>query len=238
MPVSYSKSLEKLEDSLGYSFKNKDLLLEALTHKSFHHENPGKIETYNERLEFIGDSVFGLVVVEYLFKYDAGFTESEMSKIKSYIVKGAVLSEIGAGLEIGNHLSLGRGEEDTGGRQKRSIVANATEALFGAVYLDSDYKTARKVILGLFRDKIHSVIASGQYHDYKTDLQEKSQMLYGVLPEYRLTRQEGEEHRKTFTVEVFIAGKMFGRGTGKNKKEAQAAAAKEALEKGLSQAMP
>jgi ribonuclease-3 len=231
MRASYSKSLEKLERDLGHFFKDKDLLVEALTHKSFHHENPHAVKSYNERLEFIGDSILGLVVAEYLFKCVNGFTEADMSKIKSYVVKGAVLSEIGIGLEIGSYLSLGRGEEDTGGRQKRSIIANAMEALFGAVYLDSDYVTARKVILGLFIDKIRSVISSGQYHDYKTELQEKSQMLYGVLPEYRVTRQEGEEHRKTFTVDAFIAGKMFGRGTGNNKKEAQTAAAKKALEK-------
>lgn len=230
MRASYSKSLEKLERVLGYFFKDKDLLVEALTHKSFHHEKPDRVKSYNERLEFIGDSVFGLVVVEHLFKYDNGLTESDMSKMKSHIVKGSVLSEIGTDLGIGSYLRLGRGEEDTGGRQKRSIIANAMEALFGAVYLDSDYETARKVILGLFIDKIRSIISSGQYHDYKTELQEKCQMLYGELPEYLVTRQEGEEHRKTFTVDVFIAGKMFGRGAGNSKKEAQIAAAREALE--------
>ena len=229
MRASYSENLENLERDLGYSFKNKELPVEALTHKSFHHENPGKVKSYNERLEFIGDSVFGLVIVEYLFRFNDEFTESDMSKIKSYIVKGAVLSEVAEGLGLGSYLRLGRGEEDTGGRQKRSLLANAMEAVFGAVYLDSGYETAREVILGLFKDRIRSVISSGQYHDYKTELQEKSQMLYGVLPEYRIARQEGEEHRKTFTVDVFINGRALGRGAGKNKKEAQTAAAKEAL---------
>ncbi len=231
MRASYSRSLENFERDLGYSFKDKGLLVEALTHKSFHHENPDKVKSYNERLEFIGDSVLGLVIVEYLFRYNNEFTESDMSKIKSYIVKGAVLSEIAAGLGIGNYLSLGRGEEDTGGRQKRSLLANALEAVFGAIYLDSDYEKARKAILALFKDKIHSVISSGQYHDYKTELQEKSQMLYGILPEYRITRQEGQEHLKTFTVDVIVAGKALGRGAGRNKKEAETAAAKKALER-------
>ena len=229
MRASYSENLENLEKDLGYSFKNKELLVEALTHKSFHHENPDKARAYNERLEFIGDSVFGLVIVEYLFRYSDEFTESDMSKIKSYIVKGAVLSEVAEGLSLGSYLSLGKGEEDTGGRQKRSLLANAMEAVFGAIYLDSDYERVRGVILGLFKDRVLSVISSGQYHDYKTELQEKSQLLYGVLPEYRIARQEGEEHRKTFTIDVFIRGEMFGRGIGKNKKEAQTAAAKEAL---------
>ncbi len=231
MRASYSRSLENFERDLGYSFKDKGLLVEALTHKSFHHENPDKVKSYNERLEFIGDSVLGLVIVEYLFKYNDEFTESDMSKIKSYIVKGAVLSEIAAGLGIGDYLSLGRGEDDTGGRQKRSLLANALEAVFGAIYLDSDYEKAREAILALFKDKIHSVISSGQYHDYKTELQEKSQMLYGTLPEYRIARQEGEEHLKTFTVDVSVAGKVLGRGAGRNKKEAETAAAKKALER-------
>ncbi len=231
MRASYSRNLENFERDLGYSFKDKGLLVEALTHKSFHHENPDKVKSYNERLEFIGDSVLGLVIVEYLFKYNDEFTESDMSKIKSYIVKGAVLSEIAAGLGIGDYLSLGRGEDDTGGRQKRSLLANALEAVFGAIYLDSDYEKAREAILALFKDKIHSVISSGQYHDYKTELQEKSQMLYGILPEYRITRQEGQEHLKTFTVDVIVAGKALGRGAGRNKKEAETAAAKKALER-------
>lgn len=231
MPVFYSKSLEKLEKDIGYSFKNRDLLVEALTHRSFHHENPAKVASYNERLEFMGDSVLGLVIVEYLFNHAGALSESEMSEIKSYLVRGSVLSEIASGLSLGRYLRLGRGEEDTGGREKKSLLANAMEAVFGAIYIDAGYETARSTILGLFREKIPATISSGQYHNYKTELQERSQLLFGVLPEYRITRQEGEEHRKTFTVDVFIKGEMFGRGTGRNKKEAQTAAAKEALER-------
>lgn len=231
MPVSYSENLENLEKALGYSFKNRALLTEALTHKSFHHENPDKVSSYNERLEFIGDSVLGLIIVEYLFNYNKQFTESEMSKIKSYLVRGSLLSEIAVSISLGEYLKLGKGEEETGGRTKKSLLANAMEAVFGAIYLDSGYEHARDSILGLFIEKILSVISSGQYHDYKTELQEKSQMRFGMLPEYRIIRQEGEEHRKTFTAEVFIAGERFGRGTGKSKKEAQTIAAKEAMEK-------
>ncbi len=229
MPVYYSRNIENLEKDLGYFFKNRVLLLEALTHKSYHHENPEKAPSHNERLEFIGDSVLGLAIVEYLFTYSKEFTESEMSKIKSYLVRGSLLSEISIGLALGNYLLLGRGEEETGGRGKRSILADAMEAVFGAIYLDSGYEAARETILRLFRERIQSAISSGQYHDYKTELQEESQMLFSVLPEYRIIRQEGEEHRKIFTVDVLIAGNIMGRGTGKNKKEAQTLAAKEAL---------
>lgn len=231
MPAYYSENLENLERDLNYAFRSSGVLLEALTHRSFHHENPNAAASYNERLEFIGDSVLGLVVVEYLFNYSREFTESEMSKIKSYIVRGSLLSEIAVQIGLGEYLRLGRGEEDTGGRYKRSILANAMEAVFGAVYLDGGYETARETILRLFRERIHSAISSGQYHDYKTELQEESQMRFGVLPEYRIVRQEGEEHKKTFTVEVFIDGKKYGGGVGRNKKEAQTSAAKEAMEK-------
>lgn len=231
MPVYYSEDLEILEEDLDYSFRERGILIEALTHRSFHHENPDTASSYNERLEFLGDSVLGLVIVEHLFNYSREFTEAVMSKIKSYLVRGSVLSEIAAGLSLGRYLRLGRGEEDTGGRRKRSILANALEAVFGAVYLDGGYDAAREVILRLFRERVASVISSGQYHDYKTELQEKSQMLFGVLPEYRLIGQTGEEHRKVFTVEVCITNRVYGRGRGKNKKEAQMIAAKEALER-------
>jgi len=231
MHASFSENLEKLERDLRYPFRKRDLLTEALTHRSYHHENPDRVPSYNERLEFIGDSVLGLVVVEYLFNFRSKFTESEMSEIKSYIVKGSLLSEVAAGISLGRYLRLGKGEDETGGRAKKSLLGNAMEAVFGAVYLDAGYDTARKTILGLFEERILEAIRSGQYHSYKTELQEESQMRFGVLPEYRIISQEGEEHLKTFSVEVFIAGKSFGKGTGRNKKEAQTSAAKEAMEK-------
>ncbi len=230
MPVSSSRNSENLERGLGYSFLNGTLLAEALTHKSYYHENPSTAGSYNERLEFIGDSVLSLVVVEYLFAHPRKFTESEMSKIKSYLVRGSLLSELAAGISLGRYLLLGKGEDETGGRTKRSLLANAMEAIIGAVYLDGGYEAVKRVILGLFGERIESVIDSGEYINYKTELQEVSQMRFGVLPEYRIVEQTGEEHRKTFTIEVFISGERFGRGTGKNKKEAQTAAAKEAME--------
>ncbi|HWR59874.1 MAG TPA: putative dsRNA-binding protein, partial [Thermodesulfovibrionales bacterium] len=149
----------------------------------------------------------------------------------SYLVRGSVLSEIAAGISLGEYLRLGRGEDETGGRGKKSLLANAMEAVFGALYLDGGFEAARASVLALFRDKIMSAMSSGEYHNYKTELQERSQLLFGVLPEYRIAHQEGEEHRKIFTVDVFINGQLFGRGAGRNKKEAQTAAAKKALER-------
>lgn len=231
MPVSYSKNTEELENALGYQFNNKKLLLDALTHKSYYHENPVEAVDYNERLEFLGDSVLGLVIADALFANKSVLTEAEMSKMKSYLVRGSVLFDIASRLSIGKYIRLGRGEEATGGRQKRSVLSNAVEALFGAIFLDSNYETARSVVIRLFKEKLSGVVSKMEGCDFKSELQERCQGIYGVLPEYRIVKQEGEEHKKVFTVEVYINGKLHGTGIGKSKKDAQMAAAKEALDK-------
>ncbi|MBE0426801.1 MAG: ribonuclease III [Nitrospirae bacterium] len=223
--------ISESENSLGYHFKNKKLLIEALTHRSFYHENPEKAESYNERLEFLGDSVLGLIIVEYLFLSDRKLLESVMAKTKSYLVKESVLSEIGKSISLGKYLRLGKGEEATGGRTKKSLLADAVEAIIGAVYIDGGYENAKKLILRLFKDRIDDILSSGEFHDFKTELQEKTQLLFTAIPEYKIVRQEGEEHKKIFTVEVYIAGEKFGTGFGKSKKEAETNAAKEALHK-------
>ncbi|MDI6745049.1 MAG: ribonuclease III [Thermodesulfovibrionales bacterium] len=223
------QEIEGLENSLAYHFKDKGLLLEAVTHKSFHHENPDKASSYNERLEFLGDSVLGLVVVEYLFKIEKYYSEAIMAKIKSYIVKEAVLSDAAESISLGAYLRLGKGEKETGGRGKKSILADAMEAVFGAIYIDGDYERARDAILRFLRERIDTAISSEQFFDFKTDLQEESQLRFGILPRYVTVKQEGEEHKKIFTVEVYIKGDRLGRGRGKSKKEAETNAAKEAL---------
>ena len=222
-------TITELENVLGYSFKNRQILMNALTHRSFFHENPDKAQDYNERLEFLGDSVLGFVIVEYLYLSDSSLTESIMAKAKSYLVKESVLSEIAASLSLGKYLRLGKGEESTGGRTKRSLLADGVEAVLGAVYLDGGYEDARRLILGLFQNKIGSVLMSGEFYDFKTELQEKTQLLFNSIPEYRMIKQEGEEHDKIFTVDVHIAGTKFGTGFGKSKKEAETNAAQEAL---------
>ncbi len=226
-----NNDIAAFEDHLGYNFKNKKVLIEALTHRSFYHENPDKAENYNERLEFLGDSVLGFVIVEYLFSSERRLTESVMAKTKSYLVKESVLSEIANAISLGKYLRLGKGEEATGGRTKRSLLADAVEAVLGALYLDGGYNKAQELILRLFKEKIEAIMISGEFHDFKTELQEKTQMLFGSIPEYRMIKQEGEEHRKTFTVEVYIAGERLGTGYGKSKKEAETLAAREALHK-------
>ena len=231
MPVLYLKNIEGLEDSLGYHFKNKELLYTALIHKSYHHENPNEAPVSNERLEFLGDSVLGLVISEELFNNEQGFMESDMSKMKAYLVRESVLFEVASKISLGKYLLLGKGEEFTGGRAKKSILSDAVEAIFGAIFLDSDYKTAKTLILNLFKEKIEAVISKKEGYDFKSELQEKSQSLFGMLPEYRIVKQEGEEHKKVFTIDVYINGKFYGRGIGRSKKDAQMQAAKEALNK-------
>ncbi|MBF0506735.1 MAG: ribonuclease III [Nitrospirae bacterium] len=231
MPVLSSGNIQGIEDSLGYTFKHKSLLVTALTHKSYHHENVGAAQNHNERMEFLGDSVLGLIIAEALYLVKDSLSEAGMSKIKSYLVKEQVLFEMASRLSLGDYLSLGKGEESTGGRQKRSVLSNAFEALVGAVFLDSDYLTAKEIVLRVFNESIERAILKKEAYDFKSDLQEKVQSVLGTLPEYRIVRQEGEEHKKVFTTEVYVHGKLFGTGSGKSKKESQMAAAKEALEK-------
>jgi ribonuclease III len=224
-----NEEFSDLENRIDYHFRNKAVLLEALTHRSFYHENPDIADAYNERLEFLGDSVLGFVIVEYLFFLDEHFSESVMAKTKSYLVKEAVLSEIACSISLGKYLRLGKGEEHTGGRAKKSLLADAFEALLGAIYVDGGYEPAQKLVKSLFREKIDTIIFSREFHDFKTELQEKTQLLFNSIPEYQIIKQEGEEHKKIFTIEVYIAGEKFGTGVGKSKKEAETIAAQEAL---------
>jgi ribonuclease-3 len=221
--------LQKVEERLGYVFKKRGLLIEALTHKSYSHENQEGGGVHNERLEFLGDSVIGLVVVEYLFLHERSYSEAVLAKIKSYIVSEPVFAEIATSLSLGECLLLGKGEKLTGGMTKKSILADTFEAVIGAVYLDAGFEKARDLIRGLFTERIERAIEGGDFFDYKTELQEKSQLLYGIPPEYRVIRQQGEEHQRIFTVAVFLKGKKLGTASGRRKKEAETLAAKEAL---------
>jgi len=224
-------NIRSITESIGYVFKDKSLLAEALTHKSYYHENRDTAPSHNERLEFLGDAVLGLIVVENLFLQEKQYPESVLAKVKSYLVSEVVLADIAASMSLGKYLSLGKGEESTGGRDKKSILADALEALIGAVYLDSGYERTKSIVLGFFKERINSAIQSGEFFDYKTELQEKIQLLYGTLPEYRVIRQQGEEHERIFTVAVYLNNKKLGTASGRRKKEAETLAAKKALGK-------
>lgn len=228
--MKHRERIEGIQAGLHYSFRNRDLLVEALTHKSFHHEAKDRDLRHNERLEFLGDSVIGLIVVESLFLNNEAYSESVLAKVKSYIVSETVLAEIAGTIGLDRFIMLGKGEEFTGGRTKKSILSDALEAVIGAVYLDGGFDRARELVLKFLGDKIDAAILSGEFHDYKTELQERTQMLYGLLPEYRVVREQGEEHKRIFTISVFVGGRDLGTASGGKKKEAEALAAKKALE--------
>jgi ribonuclease-3 len=226
---SNKDQIEEVERNLQYSFTRKELLLEALTHKSYYHENRERTDVYNERLEFLGDSVIGFVIVEFLFLHEQSYNEAVLAKIKSYIVSEPVFAEIAQELSLGDCLLLGKGEKATGGINKKSILANTFEAVVGAAYLDGGFEKAKEIIQRLFRERLMNAMENGDYFDYKTELQEKSQMLFGKLPEYHVIRQQGNEHERIFTVAVSLNGKRLGIGSGRKKKEAETLAAKKAL---------
>ena len=224
-----SKDLSSLENSVGHKFKKKSLLKEAITHKSFAHEQQNPDHLYNERMEFLGDSVLELIISEYLYYSYTEFTEADLSKIKAYAVQESTLAEVAQSLDLGSFLFLGKGEELTGGREKPSLLANAIEAVIAAIHLDGGFKKSKEFVLTYLVPKIEKLTTDNVVVDFKTEFQEVSQAQFGVLPEYVTHKENGPEHRKTFEVKVFINDDLLGTGQGKTKK----AAAQKAAEAGL-----
>lgn len=234
MPASSLKSLKNkdllaLQQALGYKFKDPSHLICALTHKSYFHEHPDTSAPHNERLEFLGDSVLGLVVTDHLYRDEGTRPESFMSRVKSYVVRASVLYEVAQGLKLGKYLLLGKGEKVSGGRGKLSVLSDALEAVIGAVHMDGGYGASKRLVLRLFKEKIKDASDSGEFFDSKSDLQVLSQSLFGELPRYRQVKEEGKEHKKVFTAEVLVSGKKYGKGMGGSKKSAEEAAARRAL---------
>ena len=217
--------MESIEAAIGYSFRNRELLKEALTHKSFSTER-GQV-SHNERLEFLGDSVLGLIVSCYLFNEHPAQDEGYLSKIKSVLVSRANLACWAKDLNLGEHVFLGVGESQTGGKRRASILSNCYEALLGAIYLDGGLEPAAVFV----RRRLGAQDLGGmEEQDYKSVLQETIQKRHKKPPEYEIMSTEGPEHDKVFTVRVLIGKKVLGMGAGKNKKEAQQVAAKNAID--------
>jgi ribonuclease-3 len=214
---------DSLEAVIGYRFKSPDLLKQALSHKSFASESGSGI--YNERLEFLGDSVLASVVAHQLFIEYPNEPEGTLSKKKSLLVSRPSLAAWGEELALGRHLYLGIGEETTGGRTRLSLLANAVEALIGAIYLDGGYEAAAKFIRGWSSSRHGSLLET----DHKSRLQELLQKRHKSPPTYELAAADGPDHDKTFSIVVRLAARELGRGAGKNKKEAEQAAAYDAL---------
>ncbi len=217
-----------LPDALGYEFADPGLLELALRHRSWCAENGGAPS--NERLEFLGDSVLGVVITDHLYRVDPDEPEGVLARRRAELVNTVMLADLARELDLGDAIQLGKGEESTGGRDKASILADALEAVFGAVFLDGGFGAARSLIVGLYMDRI-SDVAEGEFTtDHKSRLQELAAQQYGELPAYRLTGS-GPEHAKVFTAAVELAGDEFGRGEGRTKKEAEQNAAQEAYDR-------
>ena len=220
--------MEKLEEKLGYTFHDRQLLENALTHSSYANENKSKGETSNERLEFLGDSVLGMVVADHLYRTHPNMPEGELTRTRAALVCEDSLVEVAAQLELGQYLKLGRGEDAGGGRKRPSIQADAVEAVIAAVYLDGGIGSARKLITNFILTN-NEREQEGAIRDFKTALQELVQRENGRVLSYRLMGESGPDHAKVFSVEVDLDGKPIGAGEGRSKKEAEQNAAKAAM---------
>jgi len=218
------KNIEQLEKSLGYKFKDKKLIIEALTHKSY------KKNYDNERLEFLGDAVLDLVVGEYLYFKFANSDEGKLSKIRASLVNETGFDKLARALNLGDYILLSNAEENNGGREKPSLLSNAFEAVIGAIYLEAGLKTVEKIAVRLIEENHKEISLTSLFRDFKTTLQELTQARYGVTPEYRVLSSKGPDHQKEFEVGVFIQDKEYAKASGKSKKIAQQEAAKIAID--------
>ena len=218
-----------LEEKLGYTFQNTALLENALTHSSCANESRGKLQS-NERLEFLGDSILGMVVADHLYRNHPDLPEGELTRTRAALVCEESLVEVAGQLELGQYLKLGRGEDAGGGRQRPSIQADAVEAVIAAVYLDGGIGSARKLITRFILTNNRRE-QEGVIRDFKTALQELVQRESGQVLTYHLLGESGPDHAKVFSVAVELNGKPLGAGEGRSKKEAEQAAAKAAVEK-------
>ncbi|MBW1681174.1 MAG: ribonuclease III [Deltaproteobacteria bacterium] len=220
---------EGLSRLLGYHFREPALLAQAFQHASYVNEHPHLGLKDNERLEFLGDAVLDLAVSHILMERFPEATEGDLSKFRSVMVDEAALSRVAVRLGLGDYLLLGKGEEQSGGREKPSILADVMEAVLGAVYLDAGFERALGVIRDLFSDAFSRLGTREMVHDYKSLLQEYTQAMHKVTPEYRLLEESGPPHDRTFRVALILRGEVLSEGQGKTKKEAEQQAAKEAF---------
>ncbi len=224
-------SKNSAELALGIKFKNKRLLQQALTHSSYAHERYKDKEKSNEKLEFLGDAVLSLVIVEELIKQFKNLKVGELARLKAYLVSEKTLSEIAEEINLGNYILLGQCEKNSKGYLKRSILANTFESVIGAYYLDRGYKKVKKFVIRLFQPRMEIITDAGSIKDYKSQLQEYIQEKFHTTPEYVLLKSEGPSHERIFTAGVKINGELMGVGKGKTRKEAEQIAASEALNK-------
>ena len=220
--------MKALEEKLGYTFQDPSLLVHALTHSSYANEHKNEGLTSNERLEFLGDSVLGMVVADHLYRTHPDMPEGELTRTRAALVCEESLHDVAKSLNLGVYLRLGKGEDAGGGRSRPSILADATESLLAAVYLDGGIAQARRLIRKLILDQEREKAVD---RDYKTALQELVQRTPGSAIAYRLVKETGPDHCRVFVMEVTIGGTAAGQGEGRTKKEAEQMAAKAAIER-------
>jgi ribonuclease III len=234
-PEHASEEPKALDRVLGVRFRDDSHRDTALTHRSFAFENG--LPVNNERLEFLGDAVLGIVVTDMAFREFPEMPEGELAKLRAAIVNMGALADVARDLGVGRFVLLGKGEEMSGGRNKSSILADALEALLGAVYLDRGLEAARDLIVRVFRPRMIAYVRGEGERDYKTILQELASSEMHALPDYRIS-ERGPDHEKEFTATVYLAGHEWGSGIGRSKKEAEQQAAHEAYLRLTERAVP
>jgi ribonuclease-3 len=217
---------------IQYEFQNVNLLRNALTHSSYINEGKNPQIGNNERLEFLGDSILDAVISDYLYARMGNVEEGELTKMRAVIVCERSLAVCGSKLSIGEYLRLGKGEENSGGRKRGSIIADAMEAVIGAIYLDNGWDAVHRFVIRIFAELIEDAVSGRLHMDYKTEIQERLQAHGEAEISYVIEREEGPDHDKTFYANLVYKANVIGSGSGRSKKEAEQQAAKQALERG------
>lgn len=228
MPLS---KIDKAEKALGIKFSDKYFLKLALTHRSFPALPEEPPPETNEKLEFLGDAILSLIITDFIFHRFPQLNEGELAKLRANLVNSEILAQISSEMGLGEFILLGKGTELIGGREKTSILGDCLEAIIGAIYIDQGLEEAKKFVLNNFKNVILEQSQQKDFSDFKTALQERVVEKMGITPEYKVIKEEGAVHDKTFYVEVFIEGESYGKGKGKSKKKAEQKAAQEALKK-------
>lgn len=224
-----SAELADLEERIGHRFKSRQLLLDALTHRSYAYENAAPNVRHNERLEFLGDAVLQILSSELLYRHAPAASEGDLSTMRVALVRASTLASFARRLRLGEHLRLGRGEDVSGGRERELLIASAFEAVLGAVYLDGGLRSARAFADPLLREEVGRAAAAKSIKDDKSLLQERAQAQLGVTPTYTVVSSEGPSHARTFVVDVHLGDFIAGRGMGHSKRQAEQEAARSAL---------
>ena len=224
------KDFSPLEKKLNLKFKNKDLLIQAFCHRSYLNENPDFYLNHNERLEFLGDAILELIVTEYLYQKYPKKPEGELTNWRAALVNAKMLSEVSKDLDFNDFLLLSRGEAKELGKARQYILANAFEALVGAIYLDQGLDSCKKFIKKNLIKKLPHIIEAGLFKDTKSRFQEEAQERVGITPAYKVLEEWGPDHAKHFIIGVFLNKELVAKGEGSSKQEAEETAAKNALD--------